>query len=357
MSVLVWHPVGGVLTRRGRLNPRPGLVYGQYIPEAAAAAGTDGVTAGLLDASLLTDYNSPATTTLTLTDGATFANKTVYGDLRGPSVHNTDIVFSNCRLRGGNHVPTTNDSVINASGTRTGAGKIILVDCEIDPQLPALNRDGIRGNRWRAERTWIHDVIDGVVPYATTGQNSGNAYVDLLGCVIENLRYGYPDYDNGVSGATEHTDGTHNDCVAISGGKQILVKGNLIKCTATNLPGAGTNPSHPNLPASGFGHGQAVLITNTVSNPLDLTVIVEQNWLMGGLHAVFINPNQTAVLRNNRIYRASYVGTSPTYSGYWLRWQQRAGNGVVNDQNVWVDGPYAGQVLTEPRDRGCNFVT
>ena len=360
MTVRVWHPSGATLVRYGRPDPRPGLQYGDYIPEApnVSAPGTNGVTAGLLNAGILTDYNSAATTTLTLTDGATFTDKVIYGDLRGPSVQNSNITFTNCWLRGGNHVPTTNDGILNASGTRSGSGRIILTDCEISPQLPALNRDCVRGNRVEIYRSWLHGGIDLAVPYATTAQNGGNAYFYMYGSVLENMRYGYPDYDNGVSGATEHTDGTHNDGIAISGGKNIRIQGNLIRATSTPLPGTTQNPTQPNLFNSGYANGQAILITNTVSNPLDATVIVEENWIQGALHGVFVNPNMTAILQEQPVLprllrRHHHPPTRATGSGT----SSASGNGVVPDNNTWVDGPYIGQVLTEPRDAGINFIS
>lgn len=333
-------------------NPRESLVYGDYLP----AAGT---TAGLLNPTLLSDYNAASTQTLTLPDGVTIENKTIYGDLRLPTAHTADIVLRNCKLRGGPHVPTSNDAVVKADAARTGSGRLVIIDSEVSPQVPALNRDGIRGNRLQVERTWIHDTIDGFTAYATTAMNSGNAYSYLFGSIVENLRYGNPDYDNGVSGATEHIDGTHNDCVALPGGKQIGIKGNLLKGTSTNLAGAGTNPTHPQIQASGYSYGACILISSEVSNPPDATVVVEKNWMYGALSHLNIKANLTATVRNNRHYRAVFVDPDTSdgnsSSGYWIRYDQRAGNGVVIDSDVWVDGPYAGTVLVEPRDHGMAF--
>jgi hypothetical protein len=353
--ITLWHNIGGTLERAGRPDPRPGLIYGQYEPEAAAIHGTNGVTAGLLNVNLLTDYNASSVQTVTLTDGQTISNKQIYGDIRLPSTHNTDITLTNCYLRGGPHIPTTTDAVVKADNGRSGTGRLIMVDCEIDPQLPSLNRDGIRGNRLEIYRCWIHDVIDGFAPYALTSQNSGNAYAYMYGCVIEELIYFYPDYINGTSGGAWHTDGSHNDGIAISGGKNILIKGNLIRGTGYAAPGNDfLNSSHPGLGGTGFTQGQGILISDSVGNPLDNTVIVEENYFYGAVHNVMINPNQTCLLRNNKHYRAVYVGASSL--GYWIRCHQRAGNGVTVENSTWIDGPYEGQVLIEPRDLGIDFI-
>lgn len=361
MVDFLWHLIGGELVREGRPPPREGLVYGQYLPEAAGVGiggtgsnfGVTGVTCGLSDSSALTDYNASSTQTLTLASGTTITDKTIYGDIRPSTTHGQDIVLTNCLLRGGPHVPSAIDAVVKADQSRTGTGKIILIDCEIWPQLACLNREGTRGNRIEIYRTWIHDVIDGLTPYATTSQNSGQARARMYGSIVERLRYHYPDYVNGVSGAAWHSDGTHNDCVAISGGKDIIIKGNLLMCNSVDLPGTGTNPTHPQLQATGHAYGAGVIITNTVSNPLDNTVIVEENWLWGGKANFNIKPDMVCIVRNNRHYREAPVISSD--SQFWWRYDLRAGNGVVADNSTWVNGPYIGQVLTEPRDLGVHF--
>lgn len=353
LSTFVWHPVSGALKRRGRPDPRLGLTYGQYLPIAAGSGiggtgnnyGIAGVYAGLTDHTILTDQNAASTATFTPTSGTTYTDKTVYGQIVPPTSHGSDIIFQNCLLRGAPTWSTLGSAIVKADQARSGTGRLILRDCEIWPQTPSYYIDGIRGNRLLIERCWIHDTTDGAVAYATTSQNSGVANFYMYGTVIERLRYMYPDL--------EHSDGTHNDCVSVVGGKNINLKGNLFYGSSVDLPGSGTNPTHPQIQASGNVNGQGILISNTVSNPLDLSVIIEENWFWGGNSQVAINSNQTCIFRNNRHYRAVFVGS--TSSGYWIRYTLRAGNGVAANNSTWVDGPYAGQVLTEPRDKGVTF--
>jgi hypothetical protein len=329
-------------------------VYGQYLPVAGGTGlggtgngyGTAGVWCGLTDESVLTDLNSAATATFTPTSGTTYTDKTIYGQIVPPTSHGSDIIFQNCLLRGPSTWPSLGMAVVKADNTRSGTGRVILRDCEIWPQTYSDKCDGVRGNRVLIERCWIHDTVDGVVLYATTSQNSGVANSHMYGSVIERLRYMYPDL--------EHSDGTHNDCVALPGGKTINVKGNLLYGSSTDTPGSGINPSHPQLQATGMNYGACVLPTSTVSNPPDASVVVEENWMWGSKTQLNISvANITCTWRNNRRYRA--VANIPTDQQYWSRIAVRAGNGVSVLTDTWVDGPYVGQFLSEPRDRGLAF--
>lgn len=359
MVDFLWHLIGGELVREGRPPPREGLVYGQYLPEAAGTGlggtgngyGSTGVTCGLSNASLLTNYNASSTPTVTLTSGVPITDKTIYGYVRPPASHGQDIILTNCLLRGGPTAPGTTEAIVKADQPRSGTGRIILRDCEIWPQTPGLIVDGVRGNRVVVERCWIHDVIDGFVPYATTSQNSGNAFSYMRGTVVERLRYMFPD--------TEHIDGAHQDAVAISGGKEIGIKGNLLYGSSVDLPGSGTNPTHPQIQAAGYAHGAGVIVTNTVSNPLDNTVIVEENWIWGFLSHANIKSNMTMIWRNNKHYRAVFIDTVPpiSSSGYWCRYDFPVSTGVTIDNDTWVDGPYIGNVLTLPQDLGIHHNT
>jgi hypothetical protein len=325
---------------------------------------------------------------VTLTNGLQLADKVIYGDIRLPSQHTQDIILRNCKLRGGPHIPSSNDAVVKADSTRSSTGRLILVDCEISPQKPALNRDGLRGNRWWAFRTYCHDTIDGFFGYALTTQNNlagqvgaGVADVRAMGCITERLRYGFPDYRNGVSGTDpatytwgdptpsdwEHNNGTHNDNFVL-GSKGVWAKGNLFRGTSVDLAvgeampsGAviGQNPEHPQIQASGYSFGQNVLITYTGSQ-CNSTSIFEENWLYGAnAHISVIDGNTgTAVIQNNRHYREVFVGS--TSSGYWIRYPPGGGTEAARaaaypaTTDRWVNGPYSGNLLTTPRDLGIS---
>lgn len=378
---------GGAWAKLGQasLSRDATVTYGATLP-------VNGTTCGLTNAGLLTDYNSSATATVTLPTsldataigngwtpylgGMLLRDKTIYGDIRPPTSTALDIYLINCKLKGGNTVPTTQDAVVKADTNRTATDGtntkyLYVIDCEVDPQLPALNRDGIRGNRIRVYRTYVHDVIDGISPYANTTHNGGVIDSQVYGCLIENLRYGYPDYVNGSSGTTSHSDGTHTDGMQLHGGTNLHVKGNYINLTSTNLTGAGTNPTHPTLQAAGLANGQCILVTKVSTTPAaDSTVIIEENWLKGGLAGIAINPGPSGVIiRNNRQSVTVYTANSNFQGRYfWVNvgaesqtglplQSDAVGDASHNNGNVWWDGPNAGNLLTRTRANGVGFQT
>lgn len=336
---------------------RFGLNYGTYEPAY-------GDTAGLTDPSLITSsINNTATQTWTPTQGTVYTNQNIYGDIIPPSVLDQNIYIFNSRIRGGNYGPTSGShACVRSDNIKSGSGRIIIVDCDIDPILEHLNRDGVRGNRVEVHRSRIRGGIDGLSLFAFANQNGGDAFSYGYGNIIEDLAYGFPDYKNGTSGAVWHSDGAHTDPTAINGGRNIGLIGNLIRGTAHNLPGAGQNPTHPELQATPpyYANGQGTLITNTTGVPLDTSVVIRANRYYGGLAHLGIQPNMPAItLEDNLHYRAVYVDPNTangnSSSGYWIRYSQRAGNGVVPVNSRWIDGPFAGQLLAEPRNAGIHF--
>ena len=368
MSVtLLHHAVDGAWRRRGVPvgggNSRESLVYGDFFPE-------DGVNCGLIDENILTPYNSSSATSVTLPDGAVIENRIIYGDLRPPSVHNSDIIIRNCILAGGSHIPSFNDGIVNCSANRSGNGKVMIYDSEVRPQRIALNRDGIRGNKWEAHRVVVRDTIDAFAPYAASNINGGNADVVIAGCIGEQLRYMYPDYDNGVSGPAEHSDGTHNDIVQIHGGRNIHVIGCFLNATSLPMDGTGTPSDKPWLVNSGWARGACVVSAIDTDVVPDTSVVIERNWLRGGLAHVNIKVYQEFVFSHNRHFHETASGSG--HSGYWIRYDYRVAspnhstihgvniNGtttVDNTTNVWWDAPNAGQPLTTPRPSGVHFNT
>jgi hypothetical protein len=163
---------------------------------------------------------------------------------------------------------------------------------------------------------------------------------------------------------TEHSNGTHNDCLVV-GSKGVWAKGNLLRGTSVDLPGSGTNPDHPQIQASGYSFGQCVLVTYTGTQP-NATTIVEENWMYGAnAHISYIDGldiTTTATVRNNQHYREVFVGS--TSSGYWIRYNPRGVPGSSDPSQRlaayptsgerWVNGPYSGNLLATPRDLGIS---
>lgn len=346
-----WHSQGSALARRGRNqgtdpgDPDPGgggrdsLVYGDYEPDATTA----GVPAG----TVLTDYNSPATNAVTIPNGALITDKRIYGDVTFAG----SAELFRCELVGGNNTITSgNVGILRCTNTRTGIAK--LTDCTIKPRQESNGRDCALGKQYELYRCHLSGGIDGCGIYSTS-TTAPNCDVKVYGCLIEDLTYVYPD-----TITTSHTDGTHNDCIQIQGGRNIHILGNSLRGTAHALTGTGSNPQKPWLIGQGYNNGAVLIVQNNTGAGIDNTVLIEKNWLRGGLAHFNIKPAMTFLAPNNKHYRATAV-QSGTWSGYWTRFDQRSGTNVPGltsgISSTWVDGPYAGQLLAEPRDRGIHY--
>lgn len=335
---------------------RDALTYGQYLPVIGYDAA--GGTCGLRDATALSNfYNSSSVNTVTFPNadypsGSTISGKTVYGDI---TLATGIITFDNCDLPGGTHVPTTNQSIVRGDNNRSGSTSIATFkDCRISPRTRALNRDCVRGNRLRIYRCEIKGGIDGLSGFALSSQNSGNANNEFCGNHITDLAYGYPDYDNGTSGATEHSDGTHNDCIALQGGTNQLVWGNYIGGYSTELAGN----THPLLTQpqwvvadGGWNNGGCIIVNEDAGTQTDNTTIIKENWLSGGLSQVNIKVNTTFMLQDNQHYRDVAQNGSPLFQGFWIRLDDHTPTITsLESEHVWVDGPFAGSYLTGTGD-------
>ena len=342
-------------SRRGRTamvlastNAREFLVYGAYQPDATNT--------GILPGSTLTDWNGSTTNNVNWTASGIYSNLTIYGDVK--FLNTDDVVFNNCRFVGGTHTPGSASGVIDCNAVRTGTGRAKFYDCEIIPRTPSLNRDCVVGHRFSLYRCKLQKGVDGIGIFKNVPNTASD--VEVQGCWVSNLTYWYPDYKDGVSGATWHTDGTHNDCVQIQGGTNIHIQGNFFDGTSTLGSGSGTNPDKPWLLAGTtldqrWNNGAGIIIQNNVSSPTDNTVILEDNWLNGALSHLNIKPNMVFVARNNHHYRNTADNISPRWSGYWIRFDDHSSTVTGLTTNTWVDGPYAGSVLIEPRDSGIQY--
>ncbi len=346
-----WHCQSTVLKRRNRDNLEPNgggsggsssrdsLVYGTYEP----AATTTGVPSGIT----LTDYNSSSANTVTIPAGAVITEQKIYGDITFAG----SAELYRCELVGGaNTITSGNTAVVNCNNTRTGIAK--LTDCTIKPRTESNGRDCVLGKQYELYRCHLSGGVDGCGIYTTSTTNT-SCDVKIYGCLIEDLTYVYPD-----TITTSHTDGTHNDCIQFQGGRNIHILGNSLKGTSHALAGTGTNPDKPWLIGQGYCNGAAVTIGDNTGAGVDNTLIVEKNWILGGLAHFNIKPNMTFTATNNNHYRATAV-QSGVWSGYWVRFDQRAGTTVPgltsSISSIWVDGPYAAQYLSEPRDLGIHY--
>lgn len=347
-----WYALNSVLRRYGRLDlvggqpgggvvpphTRDSLTYGGYEPDSS--------TTGIIPGTVLSDYNPTTAETVIIPNGATITSKRIYGIITFAG----DAFLNNCRLYGGTRTITSgNTAVVNCNNTRTGIG--VLQDCEIAPRVQTNGLDGILGKQFEAYRCHISGGVDGVGIY-TTSTSSPSAKAKVVGSLIEDLTYVYPD-----TITPSHTDGTHNDCIQIQGGKDILIKGNSLRGTSHALAGTGTNPVKPWLIGLGYCNGSCVIVQNNTGAGIDSTVIIEDNYTYGALTHYNIKPGITFICRNNHLYRATAQYTG--WSGYWARFDDHTSTATgLNSgtlSNHWVDGPYAGALLAEPRDAGIHY--
>ena len=346
-----WHPQSGVLVRRGRNqgtdpgDPDPGggsrdtLVYGTYEPDATTTGVPSGIT--------LTDYNSSSVNSVTIPNGAVITEKRIYGDVTFAG----SAELYRCELVGGNNTITSgNTAVVNCNNTRTGIAK--LTDCTIAPRKQSNGRDCILGKQYELYRCHLSGGVDGCGIYSTSTSNPA-CNVKVYGCLIEDLTYVYPD-----NITPSHKDGTHNDCIQIQGGTNIHILGNSLRGTAHALAGTGTNPDKPWLIGQGYNNGAVIIAQNNTGAGINNTLIIEKNWLRGGLSQFNIKPNISFIATNNKHYRATAI-QSGVWSGYWVRFDQRSTTTVQgltsSISSTWVDGPYASQTLAEPRDKGIHY--
>lgn len=323
---------------------REALVYGEYMP-TAADVGTYGT---------LTAYNAESTNTAALPGGGLIENKIIYGDIKWQG--SSTLTLRNCLLVGGTNVPTGASGVVDCNASHSAP--IILVDCTVRPREPR-NRDCIVGHRWQAYRCDMSAGVDGMGIFTTTA--GAQAEVTAEGNWVHDLTYIFPDYRNGTSGATWHSDGSHNDGVQLQGGSNVRLWGNFFD--VLNSPPAATNtgpnPSKPWLSTLQQNNGAGVTIQDNTGAGIDPTVVIGKNWFRGGLSQLNAKPGISFQFPDNKFFREvarNTTGSGGTWNGYWIRIDVRATTTIAGLlTSRWVDGPYAGQLMVEPRDRGINY--
>lgn len=327
---------------------RDSLVYGTYIPSAA--------TTGVLPGTVLADYNDPTTDVAVIPNNTTLIeNKRIYGDIRWNKA--TDLLIRNCELVGGSNIPATTTAIVDCNPAHTGY--LTLTDCTIKAREPR-NRDGIMGHKYRGIRLNVSNVVGALSAFVTTARGT-DADVVLLGNWVHDLAYINPDYQNGVSGAAWHADGSRNDGLQILGGKVITVRGNFLDLRASvpHPSNTASNLTRPWLSMTNQTNGYGLIVQETSGNTLDDTVVVEENYFAGGLAQTYLRPNLRFIFRNNKHYRNTAVnntGTPGNWPGFFIRVDQRTGLQVTGlNTSIWQDGPYVGAALDEPRDKGIHY--
>lgn len=340
------HAVGGALVRRTASNPRSSLVPGTYKP--------DNTNTGHVGVSLPKQGTTSTTTVVFGTAGAVYENLEIYGDIR---ITAADITIRNCYLRGGSHKPGGASAVIDCNSA--AVFNLLVEDCTIDPHVPSVNRDGMVGHEYTARRVRVKNTIDGFGVFQTdkvaavTGINDANVTVE--GCYTSDLAYFYPDYKVGSSGATWHTDGTHNDGLQIQGGGNIHVIGNYFEMSGHKGPGSLDSPTKPWMHTIGHANGSGTIIQgNADATPLGPNVVVEKNWYWGGLCHLQLQPGTYAVKNNkhSRVTAKRPAGAAgEAWSGTWI-----IATSTAYATDTIVDGIFTGTPSSVWEDDGTLLV-
>ena len=183
---------------RNTVDSRADLVPGTYRPGSS--------TTGVLPGTVLTTYSGATTIT---TAGTTISNKEIFASL---DIQAANVTIDNCKIRA-----TTGASYV-VSATNAAASNTVITNCEVFPDVPSHNYNGIQGHGLTVKYCNIHDTVDGVnLFYANTANNSV-----IMQNWIHDMAYFTPD--------SNHADNqTHNDGIQIQGSKgPILIQGNFI---------------------------------------------------------------------------------------------------------------------------------
>lgn len=368
---LIWTGAAWEVIQGGKTTPLPDPTssrdelgaYGTYTPTYADV--------GLLPGVPLSDYNNPTTAVFTLPPGGgVVENKIIYGIVI-PNVDGGFWRFKNCQLVGPpiGYVVTYATALVQAWTPRAGSaattfsntGRLHFTDCEFRPRSPKLNLDGISGFGYTLERCLLTGgLVDCAGSFITTNKGT-HVNNRILGCILERTAYGFPDYVNGSSGATVHSDGTHNDLIQHQGGDNLEIIGNVLDGSSYGyIPGSAPYPDYPWM-VGRWNAGACILLQNN-TGAANCTVAgtkIKGNVTKGGgKWHVLIHANQSADFDNNRFSadvarRGVNTSLGGNYNGVHVLISSPGTSnvpgltGATTGTNVALDGPGAGQPLTE----------
>lgn len=252
------------------------LVPGTYKPDDT----NTGVLPGITRAS----YNSSMTVTA---PGAVVENLDIYGIL---TIAAANVTVRNVWPHGVTN-PSGSDSATGLiKCTNAAVSSLVIEDCTLKPDVPHLSVNGILGHDFTARRLWIENCSDGMGTFNTnSGFQSAPANVTVEGCWVFDLVY----WPAGTPGATQ-SDGTHNDCIQISGGSNYRIIGNRFDCYYDPTEGnPQANPFYPKMTGTA-----ALIITPNVGAVADVTV--EKNWMGGGAPPLNVTQKSRGVIQNFR---------------------------------------------------------
>jgi hypothetical protein len=311
----------------------------------------DANTTGVLPGTTLAPYNATNVNSFTITTANTvIENKIIYGDIK---IQASNVVIRNCRLVGGNHIPTSASGIVDCNGANVF--NALIENCDIFPRKISLNRDGIVGHEYTARRNHVKNTIDGFGVFNCTSPSNSFANVRLEGNYVHDLAYFFPDYTNGVSGNTAHTDGTHNDGCQVQGGANIHILGNNFTASSIAGPETGINPDKPWLIDTGNANGSALLIQKGSKLAPLVNVVAEQNFLSRGLAAANLHPGTYTFQNNICSSNVASRPSNPKFGPYYIRIKERATSNIIG---LLSPGNYfeeTGVQMVEPQLKGIKY--
>lgn len=249
------------------------------------------------------------------TPGTVLQDLDIYGKVM---VNTTDVVIRRCRVRGlSSYAPAGDSSQALITTTHSAVRRLLVEDCYLKPNVAHNTMNGMLGHDFTVRRTHFENCSDAIGTF-NTHNPSGAVNVVIEGNYLHALYYIRPS-DTGT-----RREGTHNDCIQISGGSNYRIVGNRLDnfynptLGSAPLDGSPTgqyqvtgNQYFPSMTATG-----ALIITPNVG-PVG-NVLVDRNWLDGGSPSLNVSEKGRGAVRgfvvsNNRFGRNQ---RNPVVQGY-----------------------------------------
>lgn len=261
-----------------------------------------------------------------------------------------------------NFTGSSGGSVVKNSGSSEPKQAVTMVDCTIDPGYwmtvkgrdriwPELN--GIFGGNFTVRRCIIKNTCDGV------GINAHN-----YGFTLELSILHTGTYATGPENTGQSDQRTHNDGIQFHTGKNIVIRGNVIGYDETEPDEAkrsrhmaGYQVAFDDGYNSGHDYENSCFMikqeSGTAANQTIENVVIEQNWIYGGLCGInfFYEPSRpnrfgSTVVRNNRFgRRQAGWGVTRRMSGELT--SSNGGNGWYFLKSAQIDATITGNVFED----------
>ncbi len=248
------------------------------------------------------------------TPGKVIQNLDIYGRVL---IRAANVVVKNCRIRGTNS-PSSNTGLVDCN--HKYVKNALIERCLLKPDRATVWLTGVIGKEYTARWNNVYNVVDGFGAYNISSRTSPTN-VRIESNYIHDLSYFSSDPNHGGGP-------THNDCIQIQGGSNVVIVGNNIQCFMSTT--AGTQ----NYPARNIGQG--IVVTPNVAPVTGSTI--SYNWLDGGKASLYFTKGKFGSQKfgacaYNRFGKNQYKfnGTSQ----YQIRVQTGITFSNSLTQNVW----------------------